>query len=174
VRGDALDCRGVGALGYNDAVHKHLRRLERIYVDAPMYFVTSRTKNRRQLLARDEVANILIDEWRAAQERHGWAVGRYVIMPDHVHFFCRPELDAKTLSEFVGNWKSWTSRKIHALNLSRSTPATTTLWQREFSITFFVQAKAIPKSGIMSEMILSEPVWFLRQTIGRTRAKLKR
>jgi hypothetical protein len=43
-----------------------------------------------------------------------------------------------------------------------------------FSITFFVQAKAIPKSGIMSEMILSEPVWFLRQTIGRTRAKLKR
>jgi hypothetical protein len=57
----------VGALGYNDAVHKHLRRLERIYVDAPMYFVTSCTKNRRQLLARDEVANILIDEWRAAQ-----------------------------------------------------------------------------------------------------------
>ena len=43
-----------------------------------------------------------------------------------------------------------------------------------FSITFFVQAKAIPKSGIMSETILSEPVWFLRQTIGRTLAKLKR
>jgi putative transposase len=97
-----------------------------------MYFVTWRTKNRRQLPARDEVANMLIDEWRAAQERHGWAVGPYVIMPDHVHFFCRPKLDAKMLSEFVGNWKSWTSRKIHALNLPRSTPAATTLWQREF------------------------------------------
>lgn len=53
-------------------------------------------------------------------------------MPDHVHFFCRPELDAKTLSEFVGNWKSWTSRAIKALGLPRSAPAATTLWQREF------------------------------------------
>jgi putative transposase len=122
----------VGALGYNGDVHKHLRRLGRIWIDVPIYFVTTCTKDRRQLLARDEVANILSDEWRAAHERHGWAVGRYVIMPDHVHFFCRPELDAKTLSEFVGNWKSWTSRKIHALGLPRSTPAATTLWQREF------------------------------------------
>jgi hypothetical protein len=42
------------------------------------------------------------------------------------------------------------------------------------SIMSFAQAKAIPKSGIMSETILSETVWFLRQTIGRTLAKLKR
>jgi putative transposase len=53
-------------------------------------------------------------------------------MPDHVHFFCRPELDAKPLSEFVGFWKSYTSRKIQALGQPRSTPAATTLWQREF------------------------------------------
>jgi putative transposase len=107
----------VANLGYNGDVHKHLRRLGRIWIDAPIYFVTTCTKDRRQLLARDEVANILIDEWRTARDRHGWAVGRYVVMPDHVHF---------------GNWKSWTSRKIHALNLPRSTPAATTLWQREF------------------------------------------
>ena len=107
-------------------------RQERIYVHAPMYFVTSCTKNRRQLLALDEVAKILTDEWRAAYDRHGWAVGRYVVMPDHVHFFCRPELGAKPLSEFVGFWKSYTSRRIRALGLPRSTPAATTLWQREF------------------------------------------
>jgi REP element-mobilizing transposase RayT len=53
-------------------------------------------------------------------------------MPDHVHFFCRPERDAKTLSQFVGPWKSYTSRKINALGGPRSTPAATTLWQREF------------------------------------------
>jgi REP-associated tyrosine transposase len=122
----------VTALGYNAGVHKHLRRLERIWIDAPIYFVTTCTKNRRQFLASDEMAKVLIREWHAAHKRHGWAIGRYVIMPDHVHFFCRPELNAKTLSEFVGNWKSWTSRKIHALNLPRSTPAATTLWQREF------------------------------------------
>jgi len=113
-------------------VHKHLRRLGRIWIDAPIYFVTTCTRHRKPVLARDDVAKVLIDEWRAAHDRHGWAVGRYVIMPDHVHFFCRPELDAKRLSEFVGNWKSWTSRAIKALDLPRSAPAATTLWQREF------------------------------------------
>jgi putative transposase len=113
-------------------VHKHLRRLERIWIDAPIYFVTTCTRNRGQLLARDEVARILVAEWRSAHGRHGWALGRYVIMPDHVHFFCRPERDATRLSEFVGSWKSYASRKINALSQPRSTPAATTLWQREF------------------------------------------
>jgi putative transposase len=113
-------------------MHKHLRRLERIWVDSPIYFVTSCTKHRRKILARAEVAKVLIDEWRAAHSRHGWAVGRYVIMPDHVHFFCRPERDAKMLSDFVRFWKSYTSRKINTLDSARSAPAATTLWQREF------------------------------------------
>jgi REP element-mobilizing transposase RayT len=113
------------------------------------------TKNRRQLRALDEVANILIDEWRAAHSQHGWAVGRYVIMPNHVHFFCRPERDRKSLSEFAGFWKSYASRKINAIGLSRpavaagvdrgcacgwphlrlarsSPSAATMLWQLEF------------------------------------------
>jgi len=113
-------------------MHKHLRRLDRIWLDSPIYFITMCTKDRRPVLARDEVTEILIEEWRAAHERHGWAVGRYVIMPDHVHFFCRPELDATKLSEFIGAWKSWTSRKIHALVEPRSATAATALWQREF------------------------------------------
>src|SRR5262249_30277390 len=83
-------------------------------------------------LAQDEAAQILVQEWCAAHRRHGWVIGRYVIMPDHVHFFCRAEIGAKTLSDFVGNWKSWTSRAIKALGPPRSTPAATTLWQREF------------------------------------------
>jgi REP-associated tyrosine transposase len=121
----------VGALGYNSDVHKHLRRLERIWIGAPIY-VTTCTRHRKPLLACYNVAKVLIAEWHAAHDRHGWAVGRYVIMPDHVHFFSRPEFDAKPLSEFVAFWKSCTSRKVHALGLPRSTPAATTLWQREF------------------------------------------
>ena len=114
------------------AKHKHLRRLPRIWIDSPIYFVTTCTKNRCTILARDGAAQILIAEWRTARERHGWAVGRYVIMPDHVHFFCRPELDAKNLSEFVGAWKSWTSREINALGRPKLGTSATMLWQREF------------------------------------------
>jgi REP element-mobilizing transposase RayT len=113
-------------------MHQHLRRLERIWIDAPIYFVTTCTKNRQRLLAREEIAEILIAEWRTAHDRHGWAVGRYVIMPDHVHFFCRPERDAKGLSQFVTLWKSYTSRQVNRLSEPRSAPAATTLWQREF------------------------------------------
>ena len=113
-------------------VHKHLRRLERIWVESPIYFVTTCTKNRMPVLARDDIVQILIEEWRNARDLHGWAIGRYVIMPDHVHFFCAPELEAKTLSDFVGAWKSWTSRRVRKLHGPRSAPAATTLWQREF------------------------------------------
>jgi REP element-mobilizing transposase RayT len=68
-------------------------RLERIWVDWPIYFVTC-TAERRSILACKEITDILIDEWRNAHKRHGWVVGRYVIMPDHTHFFCRAEFNA--------------------------------------------------------------------------------
>jgi REP element-mobilizing transposase RayT len=67
---------------------------------------------RRAILAAKEVATILIDEWRNAHNRHGWAIGRYVIMPDYVHFFCSAELDAKMLPTFMQAWKQWTSKRI--------------------------------------------------------------
>jgi hypothetical protein len=41
---------------------------------------------------------VLIGEWQCARDRHRWAIGRYVIMPNHVHFFCMPEHQAKTFS----------------------------------------------------------------------------
>ena len=132
MRGNILDCRGRRPRLHHERMYKHLRRLERVWIDAPIYFVTACTKNRHSVLAGHDVAKILIEEWRTAHVRHGWAVGRYVIMPDHVHFFCRAEIDAKTLSQFIGAWKSWTSRRIHALGPSRSATAATALWQREF------------------------------------------
>jgi hypothetical protein len=54
-------------------MHKRLRELDRIWADAPIYFITICTKDRRAVLAQDEVAEILIREWGVAQRRHGWA-----------------------------------------------------------------------------------------------------
>jgi putative transposase len=109
------------------AMREHLRRLERVWVDQPIYFITTCIFKRRPLLASKDVATILVDEWRDAHERHGWAIGRYVVMPDHVHFFCSAELDAKTLSTFMQAWKQWTSKRI-ARELHFSGP----VWQEEF------------------------------------------
>jgi REP element-mobilizing transposase RayT len=108
-------------------MHRHLRRLPRIWIEHPIYFLTTCTVRRRSILACAEVATILVDEWRSAQERHGWAVGRYVIMPNHVHFFCSAELDAKPLPEFMQSWKQWTSKRI-----ARDRKIAGTIWQAEF------------------------------------------
>src|SRR5207248_10401026 len=92
-------------------MHKHLRRLQRVWIDWPIYFITTCTFKRRAILASKEVAAILVDEWRNAHDRHGSAIGRYVIMPDHVHFFCSAELDAKTLPTFPHTGKQRTRKR---------------------------------------------------------------
>jgi putative transposase len=108
-------------------VHKHLRRLERVWIERPIYFITTCTFKRRSILVSRDVANILVDEWRGAHDRHGWAVGRYVITPDHVHFFCSAELNSKALPTFMQGWKQWTSKRIvRELNFCG------TVWQEEF------------------------------------------
>jgi REP element-mobilizing transposase RayT len=115
-------------------VREHLRRLTRVWIEPPIYFITICTRNRRNILTHETAASVLIEEWQRARERHSWAIGRYVIMPDHVHFFCRPEHEAKTLSRFIGAWKTWTSRKIQKARPQPTAAATTpqSLWQREF------------------------------------------
>jgi REP element-mobilizing transposase RayT len=60
--------------------------------DPPLYFVTFNTHQRRKLLANTLVHDELV---RFAQEGQlrGIGLGRYVIMPDHVHLFVRGNLD---------------------------------------------------------------------------------
>jgi REP element-mobilizing transposase RayT len=108
-------------------MHQHLRRLDQVWVESPIYYITICTLRRRPLLASHRVADILIEEWTAARSRHGWAIGRYVIMPDHVHFFCASELDAKRLSTFLQRWKEWTCKRV-----SRITQKFGNMWQEEF------------------------------------------
>ncbi len=47
-------------------------------------FDTVCTKNRTKWLSDESVHSLLIDVW---QQSWAWLVGRYVIMPDHIHFF---------------------------------------------------------------------------------------
>ncbi len=65
-------------------------RLERIFqiYDPPLYFVTFCTAQRRKKLANDVVHRAFV-EYAERGDGHNVAVGRYVIMPDHVHLFVR-------------------------------------------------------------------------------------
>jgi putative transposase len=56
--------------------------------EAPaIVFVTVCTKQRRRWLATADNHLALVSVWNEAT---GWHVGRYVLMPDHLHLFAAP------------------------------------------------------------------------------------
>jgi len=60
--------------------------------DNPIVFFTTCTYQRRKILASSRCKKILHDIWQRSADHDGWWVGNYIIMPDHVHFFARPEI----------------------------------------------------------------------------------
>ncbi len=90
---------------------------------AIIVFVTVCTKDRKSILVKDDVHHLLLESWRAATS---WLVGRYVIMPDHIHLFCAPgELHPHPLIQWVSYWKSHAARHWPRPNESP-------IWQRHF------------------------------------------
>ena len=86
-----------------------LRRLDTLYTDVPVYFVTACTANRRHLLADAATHEALRRFCVSAQER-GALVGRYVLMPDHFHLFICIPPGALGLSPWVKSLKNALSR----------------------------------------------------------------
>jgi REP-associated tyrosine transposase len=109
--------------------YKHLHCLDSVWIEPAIYFITICTASRRQALARPDVLAILRDEFSTAPRRYGWSVGRFVAMPDHLHFFCAggEAAGAASLSRFIGGFKQWTAKRILQLD---GAPAP--FWQKEF------------------------------------------
>jgi hydroxymethylpyrimidine kinase/phosphomethylpyrimidine kinase len=125
--GSATPATSLGSSTPATTKHSHLRRLSKIFTEDPIYFVTTNTKGRNNILDNPRVHKILREEWDAALDRHGWAIGSYVIMPDHVHFFCKPTHEAIKLSALMQHWKQWTSKRI-----KKDLKMDEAVWQSEF------------------------------------------
>src|SRR4051812_47580174 len=88
-----------------------------------MLFITVCVTRRRPLLAHPEIATVLVNAWRRADH---WLVGRYVIMPDHVHLFCAPaKFPLTPIKPWVDFWCSQAARHWPR-------PKEKPLWQRDF------------------------------------------
>jgi len=71
-------------------------------------FLTVCTKQRRPLLANDRAANLILEAWTAATF---WCVGRYVILPEHIHLFCAPNtFPPQPLKNWISFWKNHVTR----------------------------------------------------------------
>lgn len=75
-------------------------------------FGTVCTKERKPWLAKKHVQENLVNIWTNAQ---AWVTGRYVIMPDHIHFFAAATESAISFDNWVRYWKSLFS-KSHSVS----------------------------------------------------------
>ena len=79
---------------------------------AIIIYVTACTERRRAILASPQVHAAIVGAWRNAST---WLVGRYVVMPDHLHFFCAPDgMDAPSLEHWMQFWKATVTKSIGA------------------------------------------------------------
>jgi putative transposase len=96
-------------------------------------FLTICTKDRKTILANDALHQTILRAWQIADQ---WSVGRYVIMPNHVHLFCAPnEIPPQSLVRWVNFWKS---------TVARSWPNRdeVPIWQRHFWDTQLRQSES--------------------------------
>ena len=97
-------------------------RLDLIFADSPLFFVTFCTRDRQRIDSLDQAQSAFEDYASKAHDKFNVAVGRYVLMPDHIHRFVCLGHDIK-LSQWVGGLKRAISV---ALQLKRG------LWQPGF------------------------------------------
>ena len=141
--------------GYKGRVHEYPKlppRLRWIFAHNPLFFVTFCTNERRKILASDAVHAAFVTFASQANSQHNIAVGRYVIMPDHVHLFVRGADDFQ-LGPWVGMLKQALAKQI-ALTRNRRRSGSAA-----FLIMFCAAMKATPRNGITSATIPFARVW---------------
>ena len=86
-------------------------------------FVNCNVARRRPLLARPEIHQVLLAAWRKADH---WLVGRYIIMPDHLHLFCAPRhVPITPLKRWKEFWQADATRNWPYLEEKP-------IWQKDF------------------------------------------
>ena len=111
----------IGALFVEEIEGGDVIVLDLIYINQPLYFVTFAARDRRRIRSLDG-ARLAIERYsHRGIAKFSVALGRYIIMPDHVHLFVRGGPDF-TLSSWVGGLK-------RAMSVAVKSPR---LWQPGF------------------------------------------
>ena len=85
-------------------------------------FVSVNANKRQKVFANPAAVQCIVSAWK---EAHGWLVGRYVVMPDHVHFCCAP--CSWPIPDFHKWMKFWKAKVALSFPTEHARP----LWQRQ-------------------------------------------
>ena len=82
--------------------------------DMPLILWCTVNANDRSLpwLAQSDVMHALHGVWSGHE--HAWLVGEYLLMPDHLHFFCCPRSisEGVTVEKWTGYWKDRFAKRV--------------------------------------------------------------
>jgi putative transposase len=100
----------------------HIAPVER-HNEPIIIFLTVCSKDRKRIFDSRDVADVIVNAWVEAKS---WLVGRYVIMPNHIHLFCAPGVfPPEPLKQWVRFWKNVASKKWPRADEHP-------IWQRDF------------------------------------------
>ncbi|MDZ8117933.1 REP-associated tyrosine transposase [Pontiella agarivorans] len=86
-------------------------------------FLTVCAEKRKPIFAGEQAHRHILASWIKAD---AWVVGRYMIMPDHIHLFCSPVgMEYPSLKTWVNYWKSLSARTWPEKHVGK-------VWQRDF------------------------------------------
>jgi putative transposase len=72
-------------------------------------FLTVCAQSKRPWLANEICHSTLLNAWEKAD---AWIVGKYVVMPDHIHLFAAPGAKDIEFDTWVRYWKSLTTKAL--------------------------------------------------------------
>ena len=88
--------------------HPSTNSVHTISFRSTILFVTICTEGKKPILASPEMVAIIVSAWAHADK---WVVGQYVIMPDHIHFFCSPATyPPYDFHKWIAYWKRLTTQ----------------------------------------------------------------
>ena len=87
------------------------RRLGCLFTEHPIYFITACTHKRQRILNQPVVHDCFI-QFGIQASKYGVWVGRYVIMPDHIHLFAGFGPESITLSSWMKSLKKTISKVL--------------------------------------------------------------
>ena len=106
--------------------HRRPPRLEGVFPDiAPIYFVTFNAYKRKPFLMHNEIHAAFLSYCAKASE-HSVTVGRYVIMPSHVHLFVLMPRHGLSLAQWIRQLRVAMGKAMTPLGIPQP------LWQQGF------------------------------------------
>jgi putative transposase len=128
---------------------KNIRVKDHDYSSLQAYLITICSFNRKNLFCHEDLNQEIINCLMAEKKRTNFRLYVYCLMPDHLHLLLSPPGDGLSVSQFIGGFKSKTTRIGWKYGIEGS------LWQGRFCDRILRKKE---KMSIVGEYILNNPV----------------